>query len=86
MCKKLVAFFSASGTTKKVADMIAEEAKADLERFYVADVSRSNGTSGQGLYIVKKLLLMMNCTNPIIEIHDHNFMITIDFSPLLIKK
>ena len=34
----------------------------------------------------KKLLLMMNCTNPIIEIHDHNFMITIDFSPLLIKK
>ena len=45
-----------------------------------------NGTSGQGLYIVKKLLLMMNCTNPIIEIHDHNFMITIDFSPLLIKK
>lgn len=28
---------------------------------------------------------MMNCTNPIIEIHDHNFMITIDFSPLLIK-
>ena len=57
-----------------------------LERFYVADVSRSNGTSGQGLYIVKKLLLMMNCTNPIIEIHDHNFMITIDFSTLLIKK
>ena len=30
MCKKLVAFFSASGTTKKVADMIAEEAKANL--------------------------------------------------------
>ena len=30
MCKKLVAFFSASGTTKKVADMIAEEEKADL--------------------------------------------------------
>ena len=30
MCKKLVAFFSASGTTKKVAEMIAEEVKADL--------------------------------------------------------
>ena len=29
MSKKLVAFFSASGTTKKVAQMIAEEAKAD---------------------------------------------------------
>ena len=30
MSKKLVAFFSAGGTTKKVAEMIAEEAKADL--------------------------------------------------------
>ena len=30
MSKKLVAFFSASGTTKKVAQMIAEKAKADL--------------------------------------------------------
>ena len=30
MSKKLVAFFSASGTTKKAAKMIAEEAKADL--------------------------------------------------------
>lgn len=30
MSKNLVAFFSASGTTKKVAQMIAEEVKADL--------------------------------------------------------
>ena len=30
MSKKLVAFFSASGTTKKAAEMIAEEAEADL--------------------------------------------------------
>ena len=30
MSKKLVAFFSASGTTKKVAQMIAEKVKADL--------------------------------------------------------
>lgn len=30
MSRNLVAFFSASGTTKKVAEMIAEEAKADL--------------------------------------------------------
>ena len=30
MSKKLVAFFSASETTKKVAEMIAEEVKADL--------------------------------------------------------
>ncbi len=28
MSKKLVAFFSASGTTKKVAEMIAEEVKS----------------------------------------------------------
>lgn len=30
MEKRLVAYFSASGTTKKVAEMIAENAKADL--------------------------------------------------------
>ena len=30
MSKNLVAFFSASGTTKKVAEMIAEEVKADF--------------------------------------------------------
>ena len=30
MNKKLVAVFSASGTTKKAAEMIAEEVKADL--------------------------------------------------------
>ena len=30
MGKKLVAYFSASGTTKKAAEMIAESAKADL--------------------------------------------------------
>ena len=30
MKKKLVAFFSASGTTKKIAEMIAEAANADL--------------------------------------------------------
>ena len=30
MSKKLVAFFSASGTTKKAAEMIAEEVNADL--------------------------------------------------------
>ena len=52
----------------------------------ILSISLINGTSGQGLYIVKKLLLLMNCKNPIIEIQDHIFKITIDFSPLLIKK
>ena len=68
-----------------IATIPTEEYSKLLERFYVADISRSNGTSGQGLYIVKKLLLLMNCKNPIIEIQDHIFKITIDFSPLLIK-
>lgn len=69
-----------------IATIPTEEYSKLLERFYVADISRSNGTSGQGLYIVKKLLLLMNCKNPKIEIQDHIFKITIDFSPLLIKK
>ena len=30
MAKKLVAYFSASGTTKRVAEMVAEAADADL--------------------------------------------------------
>ena len=30
MGKKIVAYFSASGTTKKIAEMVAEDAKADL--------------------------------------------------------
>ena len=30
MAKKLVAYFSASGTTKKIAEMIAEAGNADL--------------------------------------------------------
>ena len=54
-----------------IATIPTEEYSKLLERFYVADISRSNGTSGQGLYIVKKLLLLMNCKNPIIEIQDH---------------
>ncbi len=39
-----------------VASIPTEEYSKLLERFYVADVSRSNGTSGQGLYIVKKAI------------------------------
>ena len=30
MCKKLVAYFSASGTTRKIAEIIAQVAEADL--------------------------------------------------------
>ena len=49
-----------------IATIPTEEYSKLLERFYVADISRSNGTSGQGLYIVKKLLLLMNCKRQII--------------------
>ena len=49
-----------------IATIPTEEYSKLLERFYVADISRSNGTSGQGLYIVKKMLLLMNCKNTII--------------------
>ena len=41
-----------------IATIPTEEYSKLLERFYVADISRSNGTSGQGLYIVKKLLFV----------------------------
>lgn len=67
-----------------LTEIPTEELSKLFERFYVADVSRSNGTSGQGLYIVKKLLLWMNCQEPTISICDHTFEITVDFSPLLI--
>lgn len=62
-----------------------EDTSKLLERFYVSDVSKSKGSSGQGLYIVKKLLLWMNCDEPTIEIKNQIFKITIDFSPLLLK-
>ena len=64
-----------------IATIPTEEYSKLLERFYVADISRSNGTSGQGLYIVKKLLLLMNCKNPIIEIQDHILRLRLIFLP-----
>lgn len=66
-----------------IEDISIEEPAKLLERFYVADTSRNKETSGQGLYIVKKLLLRMNCNEPNIEIEHQVFKITIDFSPLL---
>ena len=35
MSKKLIAYFSASGTTKKVAEMISEAAGADPDSFSI---------------------------------------------------
>lgn len=67
-----------------ITDVPTEEYSKLLERFYVSDASRSKGTSGQGLYIVKKLLLRMNCKEPIITVHNYIFEIEVDFSPLLI--
>lgn len=67
----------------QITDAPLEEYSKLLERFFVPDASRSKGTSGQGLYIVKKLLLCMNCKEPTIIIYDNTFEINIDFSPLL---
>ena len=52
MSKKLIAYFSASGTTKKVAEMISEAAGADLyeikpkELYTKADLDWMNKKSG----------------------------------------
>ena len=59
MNKKLVAFFSASGTTKKVAEMIAEEAKADKINGMIL-VNEKSGKNMMGnlvRYIMEKMII-----------------------------
>ena len=59
MSKKLVAFFSASGTTKKVAEMIAEEAKADKINGMIL-VNEKSGKNMMGnlvRYIMEKMII-----------------------------
>lgn len=51
-----------------------------FERFYTVDVSRNKDSSGQGLYIVKKLLAQMNCEMPYIEARDNCFIIKVSFT------
>lgn len=59
MSKKLVALFSASGTTKKVAEMIAEEAKADKINGMIL-VNEKSGKNMMGnlvRYIMEKMII-----------------------------
>ena len=63
MKKTLVAFFSASGTTKKIAEMIAEAANADLHEiapkvlYTKDDLNWMNKKSRSSVEIGKKIVL-----------------------------
>ncbi len=46
-----------------------------FDRFYMEDGTLGNGHSGQGLYIVKKLLTEMGCEEPAASISDNCFSI-----------
>lgn len=53
-----------------------------FERFYTRDKSRKNGRSGQGLYVVKKLLAEMKCEEPQVHIADNCFSISVKWKSL----
>lgn len=48
-----------------------------FERFYMKDKARGGGHSGQGMYIVKKLLMEMKCDEPQVSIRDNYFSISV---------
>ncbi|MBD5548267.1 MAG: HAMP domain-containing histidine kinase [Lachnospiraceae bacterium] len=48
-----------------------------FERFYMKDKARRNGHSGQGLYVVKKLLTEMKCDEPQVSVRDNCFSISV---------
>lgn len=77
MSKKLIAYFSASGTTKKVAEMISEAAGADLyeikpkELYTKADLDWMNKKSRSSVEMSdKKLRPELDDTNAHIENYD----------------
>lgn len=51
-----------------------------FDRFYSGDISRGNGNSGQGLYIVKKLLAQLGCEEPRVNITKESFEIIVNLS------
>ena len=55
------------------------QAERLFDRFYTGNSARNNGNSGQGLYIVKKLLLQMGCTSPSIFVTNNLFTISVKF-------
>ena len=53
-----------------------------FDRFYSGDCSRSNGNSGQGLYIVRKLLIQLGCGEPTVNITKESFEIIVNLTNL----
>lgn len=62
------------------------DAKKIFDRFYSGDFSRNNGSSGQGLYIVKKLLVQLGCEEPDVNITERSFEIIVKLSSILTQK
>lgn len=62
-----------------ISDFQIEDTTKLFDRFYTGNSARNNGNSGQGLYIVKKLLLQMGCTSPSIFVTNNLFTISVKF-------
>lgn len=60
-----------------VSDFAISELDKIFERFYMKDKARRNGHSGQGLYVVKKLLAEMKCDEPQVRVSDNCFSISV---------
>ena len=72
-----------------IQNSIKEDSRLDstqiFDRFYAGDCSRSNGNSGQGLYIVRKLLIQLGCEEPRVNITKESFEIIVDLTNLYIR-
>ena len=68
-----------------IQNSIKEDSSLDstriFDRFYSGDFSRSNGNSGQGLYIVRKLL-QLGCEEPRVTITKKSFEIIVNLTNL----
>lgn len=71
-----------------IQNSIKEDSHVDstqiFDRFYAGDCSRSNGNSGQGLYIVRKLLIQLGCEEPRVNITKESFEIIVDLTNLYV--
>ena len=69
-----------------IQNSIKEDSSLDstriFDRFYSGDFSRSNGNSGQGLYIVRKLLMQLGCEEPRVTISKKSFEIIVNLTNL----
>ena len=71
-----------------IQNSIKEDSHVDstqiFDRFYAGDCSRSNGNSGQGLYILRKLLIQLGCEEPKVNITKESFEIIVDLTNLYV--